>query len=45
MELNSVASIFGEYGNYQWNKGFMIGHITGLCLGGAIAWTLLSKQR
>jgi len=39
-----IGKIVGDYGDNQWNKGFIIGHISGLCLGGLIVWTILSKK-
>jgi hypothetical protein len=38
-----IGAIVGEYGDNQWNKGFMIGNIVGLCVGGILAWTILSR--
>ena len=40
-----IGKIVGEYGDNQWNKGFMFGHISGLCVGGIIVWIILSKKR
>ena len=37
---NLVGAIVGTYGDYQWTKGFLIGHISGLCLGGIIVWVV-----
>jgi len=42
---NPIGEIVGDYGDHQWNKGFMIGYISGLCIGGIIVWTVLSKKR
>jgi hypothetical protein len=39
-----IGEVVGEYGDHQWNKGFVIGHITGLCVGGLLVWVLLSKR-
>jgi len=39
-----IGKIVGDYSDYQWNKGFIIGHISGLCLGGIIVWIILSKK-
>jgi hypothetical protein len=33
-----VGEAVGNYGDYQWAKGFLIGHISGLCLGGILIW-------
>ena len=33
---NPIGGIIGDYGDYQWNKGFMVGFMSGLCLGGII---------
>ena len=40
-----IGKIVGDYGDYEWNKGFMIGHISGFCLGGIIVWIILTKNR
>ncbi len=40
---NPIGKIIGDYGDYQYNKGFIIGHITGICFGGIIAWIILSR--
>ena len=42
---NPIGEIVADYGDYQWNKGFTIGFISGLCLGGIIFWAILSKKR
>ena len=42
---NPIGKMVAEYGDNQWNKGFIIGHISGLCVGGIIAWIILSKKR
>ena len=39
-----IGEIVGEYGDSQWNKGFVIGHISGVCVGGLLVWVLLSKR-
>jgi hypothetical protein len=40
-----IGEIVGEYGDYQWTKGFLIGHISGFCVGGLFVWAILSKKR
>jgi hypothetical protein len=40
-----IGEVIGEYCDYQWNKGFVIGHISGFCVGGLLVWVLLSKHR
>jgi hypothetical protein len=40
-----IGEVIGEYCDYQWNKGFVIGHISGICVGGLLVWVLLSKHR
>jgi len=40
-----IGEIVGEYGDYQWNKGFAFGLVSGLCIGSTFAWILLSKRR
>ena len=40
-----VGKIVGEYGDHQWTNGFLIGHLSGLCVGGLLVWALLSKKR
>ena len=42
---NPIGKIIGDYGAYQWNEGFMFGHISGICVGGIIVWAMLSKKR
>ena len=42
---NPIGEIIEEYSEYQWKKGFVIGHISGLCVGGLLVWILLSKKR
>ena len=42
---NPVGKIVGEYGDYQWNKGFMMGHLSGLCVGGLLTWIILANMR
>jgi len=42
---NPIGKIVADYSENQWTKGFLIGHISGLCLGGIIAWIILSKKR
>lgn len=42
---NPIGKIVGDYGEYQWIKGFMVGHISGICVGGIIVWAILSKKR
>jgi hypothetical protein len=42
---NPIGEIIEEYSEYQWKKGFVIGHISGLCLGGLLVWILLSRKR
>ena len=41
---NPIGKIIKEYGEYEWTKGFLIGHLSGLCVGGAIVLILLSKR-
>ena len=41
----TVGEMVANYGEYQWIKGFLIGHISGLCVGGAIVWILFSKRK
>jgi hypothetical protein len=41
---NPIGNIIGDYGEYQFNKGFMIGHISGICVGAIIVWAILSKK-
>jgi len=40
-----IGEIVGEYGDHQWNKGFAIGLVSGLCIGSTFAWILLSRKR
>jgi hypothetical protein len=35
---NPIGKIVGDYGEYQWNKGFMTGIFTGICVGGILVW-------
>ena len=42
---NPIGEIVGEYGEDQWKKGFMMGHISGLCVGAILVWAILSKKR
>jgi hypothetical protein len=44
-KTHPIGEIVWEYGAYEWNKGFAIGHISGLCLGGLLVWALLTKKR
>jgi len=39
-----IGGLVGEYGDYQWANGFLIGHLSGLCAGGLLVWVLLSKK-
>jgi hypothetical protein len=39
-----IGRMVEEYGKYEWTKGFLIGHLSGLCVGGAIVWILFSKR-
>jgi hypothetical protein len=41
---NPIGKIVGDYGDHQRNKGFIIGHISGICVGGLIVWAILSKK-
>lgn len=36
--------MIGEYGGYQWNKGFVIGYFSGLCVGGILVWIISNKR-
>jgi hypothetical protein len=40
---NPIGKMVGEYGEDQWKKGFIVGHISGVCLGGVIIWILLTR--
>jgi hypothetical protein len=40
---NPLGEIVGNYGDYQWNQGFIMGHLSGLCVGGIIFWFILSR--
>ena len=40
-----IGAIIADYGDHQWNKGFIMGHVSGLCVGGLVAWLLLTKIR
>ena len=42
---NPIGEMVGNYGEVQWTKGFIIGHVSGLCVGGLLVWILLSKKR
>ena len=35
-----IGAIIADYGDYQW----LWGHISGLCVGGLVAWLLLAKK-
>ncbi len=37
---NPIVKIIGEYGEYQWTKGFVIGLISGICVGGILVWAI-----
>jgi hypothetical protein len=39
-----VGEMVANYGEYEWTKGFLMGHLSGLCVGGAIVWILLAKR-
>jgi hypothetical protein len=36
-----IGFMVEEYGEYQWKKGFVIGCISGLCVGGLLVLSLL----
>ena len=36
-----IGEMVEEYGVYQWQKGFVIGHLSGFCLGGILVWAIL----
>jgi hypothetical protein len=36
-----IGEAVGDYGDYQWAKGFLIGHISGFCVGGLFVWSIL----
>ena len=38
-----IGLMVEEYGEYQWKKGFLMGHMSGLCVG-LFVWILLSKK-
>lgn len=40
-----IGEMVEEYGDYQWRKGFVTGHISGFCLGGLLVWVLLSNKK
>jgi len=41
---NPIGKIIKEYGEYEWTKGFLMGHLSGLCVGSLFVWILLSKR-
>jgi hypothetical protein len=39
-----IGEMVEEYGEYQWKKGFVIGHLSGVCLGGILVWVILTVR-
>ena len=42
---NTIGKMIWEYGEYEWKKGFLIGNISGFCVGGILVWVLLSINK
>ena len=44
-KTNTIGKMISKYSEDQFKKGFIIGHISGLCLGGLLVWAILSKNK